>query len=241
MRGRPAPRNALKHGLTAREIVLPTEDADAFRERRERWHDAYRPSTPAAAVVVERAVHANWRLDRRARAETARMAARVRNAVEDAQREALDRAEALGRRLVFAPADRFDTDGYRDPVLRERLDRREADPPATLARALQASSEGVDWLLVRWDKLRQNETACALRGSIAGVHKFPPVEDEGEGMEDGEDTEPNKPDGAEIPGHKEVKGDPEELGAAGAPGSAGRNGGGPLLDARLDTGRRGGR
>ena len=144
--------NALKHGLTAQQLVLPTEDAAAFEERRRAWFDAYQPDGPAQQLLIDRAVQASWRLDRCAKAEAARLRDRVRHAADDFERAARDRAEELGRRLLFEPAG----PGYRflpNQSIWERADRRATDHPAILARALAATAQGVDWLLARWDEL----------------------------------------------------------------------------------------
>src|SRR6185437_13319123 len=92
-------RNALKHGLTAEELVLPGESADDYDDRLTEWTDYYEPQGPAQRALIERAVAAQWRLERVARVETQRLAARVRHADGQYQRDALDRADALGRRL----------------------------------------------------------------------------------------------------------------------------------------------
>ncbi len=47
-------QNALKHGLTAKQLVLPTEDAAALEARREEWFDAYQPDGPAQKLLLER-------------------------------------------------------------------------------------------------------------------------------------------------------------------------------------------
>ncbi len=62
--------NALKHGMTAKVVVLPTEDAEEFERRRREWHEAYQTEGPIQRLLMDRAVHASWRLDRCAKAET---------------------------------------------------------------------------------------------------------------------------------------------------------------------------
>src|SRR4051794_14555852 len=72
--------NALKHGMRADTLVLPGADAEAFQQRLDDWTDAYAGDDPARALVVARAVHASWRLERCANAEAARLARNVRHA-----------------------------------------------------------------------------------------------------------------------------------------------------------------
>jgi hypothetical protein len=147
-------QNALKHGLTAKQLVLPTEDTTAFEERREEWFDAYQPDGPAQKLLLARAVQASWRLDRCSIAETARLSERVLHAADDFERAACDRAEELGRRLLHEPCG----PGYKflpDEVIWNRIDRRAVDHPAILVRALSATAQGVDWLLAQWERLSE--------------------------------------------------------------------------------------
>lgn len=152
-------------GRGARDVVPPSECSQAFDERWEEWRAHFRPEGPAEKVMIEQAVQASWRLDRCARSETARIAAKVRHAALDFQREAADRAEVLVRRLLFEPVDRASVFNPQDPLLRERLDRREEDRPSSLLRALQADAAGVDWLLA--PALRNR-----LRARAATSHRF---------------------------------------------------------------------
>src|SRR4051794_389150 len=92
--------NALKHGLTAKTVVLPGEDAAAFDERLDAWLDEFQPEGASQVVSVEHAVHATWRLDRCARVETAQLEARVETAGDDSDRKALDDADFKGAELV---------------------------------------------------------------------------------------------------------------------------------------------
>lgn len=151
-------RNALKHGLTARQVVLPNEDPEAFDAELAEWVEYYRPASPAERAMVERAVHAQWKLRRCARVETATLSERVRHAEQqfDLDQQAL--ADDLGRRLSVDPLGRFYRPPSRDPALNEAMRRAEVDDPPGLARRLWSFAAGVDWLLARW-----NELAGALR------------------------------------------------------------------------------
>ncbi len=146
--------NALKHGMRAEDVVLPNEDPEEYARRLEEWTEAYAPDDPARALYswTACAVRASWRLDRCARAERAMLAERLEHATAEHDRAALDHAEELGRRLVFDP-DNDKSTWKRDPHEYARLDRRAADHPAVLKRALEASAQGVDWLLARWVEL----------------------------------------------------------------------------------------
>jgi hypothetical protein len=62
--------NALRHGLLARDVVLPGEDADAFEELWNQVRADLSPVGPLEELLVDRIVNAIWRLRRLARAET---------------------------------------------------------------------------------------------------------------------------------------------------------------------------
>jgi hypothetical protein len=62
--------NALRHGLLARDALLPREDACAFEDLWNRIRLDLSPTGPIEEFLVDRAVNAMWRLQRLARAET---------------------------------------------------------------------------------------------------------------------------------------------------------------------------
>ncbi|HYL74473.1 MAG TPA: hypothetical protein VEU96_09725 [Bryobacteraceae bacterium] len=57
-------QNALQHGLTARAIVLPTEDPAAFESHIQKLLDEYQPKTPTEADLVKALAGATWHLHR---------------------------------------------------------------------------------------------------------------------------------------------------------------------------------
>ena len=64
-------RNALRHGLRARDVVLPEEDVDAFEALLNRVRAELSPVGPIEELLADRVVNTMWRLGRSARAETA--------------------------------------------------------------------------------------------------------------------------------------------------------------------------
>jgi len=64
-------QNALQHGLTARAIVLPTEDPAAFESHTQKFLDEYQPKTPTETELVKALAGATWHLNRIDRIETA--------------------------------------------------------------------------------------------------------------------------------------------------------------------------
>ena len=71
-------RNALRHGLRARDVVLPEEDVDAFEDLLNRVRAGLSPVGPIEELLADRVVSTMWRLGRSARAETALFDWRVR-------------------------------------------------------------------------------------------------------------------------------------------------------------------
>jgi hypothetical protein len=56
--------NALRHGLTARTAVLPTEDAEAYQRHIQQFLDEYAPATPTETQLVHEIGNTTWRLNR---------------------------------------------------------------------------------------------------------------------------------------------------------------------------------
>jgi hypothetical protein len=70
--------NALRHGVLARDVVLPEEDLDAFEDLLNRVRAELSPVGPIEELLADRVVNTMWRLGRSARAETALFDWRVR-------------------------------------------------------------------------------------------------------------------------------------------------------------------
>ena len=70
--------NAFRHGLLARDVVLPEEDLDAFDDLQNRVRAELSPVGPIEELLVDRIVNIMWRLGRSARMETALFDWRVR-------------------------------------------------------------------------------------------------------------------------------------------------------------------
>src|SRR5215469_11307107 len=56
--------NALKSGIDARTVVLPTESQEEYNQLVAVWHDEHKPVTAAARALVDRLVANEW-LNRR--------------------------------------------------------------------------------------------------------------------------------------------------------------------------------
>jgi len=56
--------NALRHGLTAQTVVLPSEDPAAYESHRRQFLDEYQPATPTETQLVQELIDTSWRLNR---------------------------------------------------------------------------------------------------------------------------------------------------------------------------------
>ena len=57
-------QNALRHGLTAATVVLPSEDPAQYEAHRRQFFDEYQPATPTETQLVQELVDTSWRLNR---------------------------------------------------------------------------------------------------------------------------------------------------------------------------------
>jgi len=94
--------NAIKHGLLARDVVLPGEDADAFEDLRNQVRSNLSPVGPIEEFLVDQVVNAMWRLQRLARTETALIHWRVHD---------------LKTNLLFAKVGSYEQSSYLDLAL----------------------------------------------------------------------------------------------------------------------------
>src|SRR6266446_7611306 len=98
--------NALKHGLTAEQIVLPDEDPQEYDALCQRWLDAYPDAGPAQLALIELAVRNAWKLRRADDHERAMIAHRMRHAADAFDCQEQVRVEEIGRRLLHDPLNR---------------------------------------------------------------------------------------------------------------------------------------
>jgi hypothetical protein len=66
--------NALRHGLTGAQIVIPGEDLTAYEALRQGLYESYRPANEAERILVDQIAANSWRLLRAQRIETAFLA-----------------------------------------------------------------------------------------------------------------------------------------------------------------------
>jgi hypothetical protein len=70
-------KNALKHGLCSRSVLLPEEDPDAFHELLASLHIEHRPVGAHEEYLVRQMAVSQWRMDRLQRIEAGLLASRL--------------------------------------------------------------------------------------------------------------------------------------------------------------------
>jgi hypothetical protein len=151
--------NAIKHGLNARTLVLPGEDAGAFQERLDAWADDLQPRNDVEQALIERSATLSWQLERADRADAARLASNIgATPAEEALRQA-DQAVALGQRLFLDPGGPLplyphSLYGTHDrPRISDSGLGDDPDAPARLLLRLESTAAGCGWLIDRWGEL----------------------------------------------------------------------------------------
>ena len=121
-------RNALKHGMTGAGVALPDEDSAAVETRFEAFEADLKPKGAVAEFVVRQVALMSVRMERCARHESAEL---TRDMLRAGDVEADARDEELKRLIASI-----------------------ADDPASVARKLRRSPEGIDWMIGRWEWLK---------------------------------------------------------------------------------------
>jgi hypothetical protein len=147
--------NALKHGLTAQSLVLPTENAEHYENRVQQWLDDFAPANAAERALIDLAVQSSWKLERANRHERAKASERVRHAVDEFESAEEIRAEELGRRLLHDPINRCASAPKDERTLDMLDDWFKNDDPPVLHQQLFKSANGVDWMLRQWAELSE--------------------------------------------------------------------------------------
>ena len=137
--------NALKHGLTGQGVALPTEDQAEITRSFTAMQRELRPSNEVAEKLVRRVAFLFVRVERCEKHETSETSKRVRHAVAEFDDQRLAAVEALAAKI-------------------ER-------EPATTSRRLQATPEGIDWLLGQWAILRADLHRDEIRDCWTHNHR----------------------------------------------------------------------
>jgi hypothetical protein len=97
--------NALKHGLRAETIVLPTEDPAELEAMYVEWIDEWKPPTGTRRQLVRRAVESAWRVNRCVRVETAAISARAETSLTTWDREREEALDFMVAKLADDPRE----------------------------------------------------------------------------------------------------------------------------------------
>ena len=108
--------NALKHGMTAKTVLLPEEDPAEFQQKMVGWFHSIKPQDQCEASLVENAVYSLWQLERANRSAAARLWSKADSFAEDEENRVDQEVAALVRRLLRPHTD----DRWCFRVLQER-------------------------------------------------------------------------------------------------------------------------
>jgi hypothetical protein len=86
-------QNALRHGLTARSAVTPSEDHAAYQRHLRQFMDEYQPATATETQMVQQLADTSWRINRIPTLE-ADILARVECSADDPEPPAFDIVDA---------------------------------------------------------------------------------------------------------------------------------------------------
>jgi len=93
-------RNAIKHGLLARDAVLPNEDTNAFLQLQAALEEDLHPAGALEELLVQQMATSHWRLERVTRIETGTLESTLRRMLPLSQ----------DRRKDLTPAEQYDFD-----------------------------------------------------------------------------------------------------------------------------------
>jgi HAMP domain-containing protein len=149
--------NALKHGLTARTVLLPGEDEAALAARQQHLVDAFQPRNSVELAVIEGMAGDMWRSNRSDLALGRRIAFRLRH--EPLEQANIEQNEAveLGGRLFWQPS-------FPLPISRQIPLGKVSEPlcsenavhphhPVRICLRLEQTIPGCDWLIGSWGDL----------------------------------------------------------------------------------------
>jgi hypothetical protein len=152
--------NAVKHGATARLLVLPGEPSEEIDRQREAWLASRASDDPIERALVERAFEAWQQLGRTLRFQQAGIEKRMLEADLVEQQQASDAVLELGNRLFRDRNGPYQCYPNRRPGSRQPPTSGEEmpgdpDQPARLVLRLESTAAGCRWLLARWNELAE--------------------------------------------------------------------------------------
>ncbi len=140
--------NALTHGITAKSPLLPGEDRSEFENRRAALHSQMRPRNELESELIDRLAQSFWVSRRSQRALVAQLTYRLRHEPLAAARAEQEQAAKLGQYLL--------KDVFRPVGILPCEQAGGARHPANVVFKLEATLAGCDWLLARFDRLKEH-------------------------------------------------------------------------------------
>jgi hypothetical protein len=153
--------NSLKHGMTAKTVLLPEENPAEFKELMVGWFDSMKPQDQSEASLVERAAYTLWQVDRVNRAQSARLWLRADSHADDEANRVEQEVSGLVNLLFRAPHGRpaalpcaltLTDQPAGEDTRAGTIDIEEL--PAKLISRMMATDLGCRWLLELWSELR---------------------------------------------------------------------------------------
>jgi hypothetical protein len=135
--------NACRHGLLARDVVLPGENADAFDDLWNQIWAHFSPVGPIEKFHVERVIHIMWRLRRVPRAEAELLYSRIQGARAEGLAMKVHSYEQPWRSPTFV-TDEAAREEASDALVRARDERDREE--VLLGRAIDADAQNGDAL-----------------------------------------------------------------------------------------------
>ena len=149
--------NALKHGMTARQPLLPDEDAAALAAEVEALGDELQPRNKLEAILVEGIAGDVWRSEQSERAADGRAAFRIRHWGPKKARRERHQALELGERLFWQLAFPLPSSArYEMGFLTEPPSSKTGihpHSPGRLVLDLEQTVAGCNWLIEHWNEL----------------------------------------------------------------------------------------
>jgi hypothetical protein len=150
--------NAMKHGLTARTLVLPGESPELLDARITEFRADLKPANETEDFLVQRAAIASWELERCYRVIAAKLNERVQFGLFDLEEAETDEVEDHGRRLFWDPRGPIALYPHRRSFRVTRISSPDSveDPlnPARIVNRLEHLAAGCRWLIDCWAELR---------------------------------------------------------------------------------------
>jgi hypothetical protein len=150
--------NAIKHGLTARVVLLPGEKPAEFNDRMRGWFDAIRPQNAYERFHAERAVYCSWQLDRCTSARSARMYLKALNGRAEERRrveqEVTEQSQILFQTPFGRPAGCPFAELPDGPAATtSRGNMKDSEHPKRVILRLKTTGLGCEWLYRAWSEL----------------------------------------------------------------------------------------